>query len=470
MYLFRAYRHFEGAERLRSSPKPDPVFQLVPRDPRVPTVRHSWRHFAEYVDSIRDLADPPQPIVFSEWRKKVAVCLDGEPGRILRKGVPQTELRQQGAYFTGPKLASRLANRATAGPRIASTYYDPACGAGDLLLAVAQRLPLQRTLPDTLNTWGVQLAGCDVSLDFVRLTKARLTLLAARRSRVHPPLDPLAPSDPFPNIVVADSLAASRRIPPTDVIILNPPFRYVPAPADCAWAAGRVNVAALFIDRAIGEASDGTHIVAILPEVLRSGSRYVAWRKAVRASGCLMRETPLGLFDPWTDVDVYLFHLMKNTCRNGSSEGQSSGRPTYGVGKRFAVHVGPVVPHRHKEDGPVVSYIHARSLPPWSECAEFAETRRFAGRLFTPPFVTVRRTSRPGGGNRAVATVVLGNDPIAVENHLIVLLPKDGRGQTCRHLLRRLRSSKTDDWLNSRLRCRHLTTRALAEMPWWYKP
>jgi len=139
-------------------------------------------------------------------------------------------------------------------------------------------------------------------------------------------------------------------------------------------------------------------------------------------------------------------------------------------GRLTAVRVGPVVPHRHAEKGPLVPYIHARSLPSWSECTDIAESRRFMGRLFAPPFVAVRRTSRPDNGSRAVATLVLGNTPVAVENHLIVFLPKDETVETCRGLMQRLRSPKTDTWLNARLRCRHLTTRALAEMPWWYKP
>ena len=42
--------------------------------------------------------------------------------------------------------------------------------------------------------------------------------------------------------------------------------------------------------------------------------------------------------------------------------------------------------------------------------------------------------------------------PVAVENHLIVLLPNDRTVQTCRELLGRLRSPKTDNWLNARLR------------------
>lgn len=428
------------------------------------------KNFAEYVDSIRELVQSRRSISPSEWREKLSVCLDGEPHGVLRELVPQRELRQQGAYFTGPRFAGRVATAAAAGSETAPVYHDPACGAGDLLLAIARKLRRQRTFSATLKAWGAQLSGCDLSDDFVRLAKARLTLLAAQRCRVRPPLDSAAWDDVFPNIMVADSLASSSSWADADVIIMNPPFGYTSAPADCTWATGRVNTAALFVDRAIHNVSDGMRIAALLPDVLRSGSRYAAWREATQALGCVTRETPLGLFDPWADVDVYLFHFEKKTCRHSSCEARPTKKPTFGVGKRFRVHVGPVVPHRHPEEGPAVPYIHARSLPAWKECADLHETRRFSGRVFDPPFVTVRRTSRPGGGRRAVATLVLGANPVAVENHLIVLLPKDGEAQTCRQLLYRLRSTKTDDWLDSRLRCRHLTTGALAEMPWWKKP
>lgn len=425
--------------------------------------------FSDYVDSICELVELRHPIAYRDWREKLSLCLNGEPGRILRSRLSRAELRQKGAYFTGPKFAARLATVANSGQNIAQSFYDPACGAGDLLLAVAATLPLEQTLPETISRWGTQLAGSDISADFVRLTKARLALLAAQRSKVRAPLSNLELLDSFPRITVSDYLAPRRIAPQADVFVMNPPFGYTIAPPECDWTSGRVNSAALFIERAIKDACDEARIVAILPDVLRSGSRYVKWRKKTRAMGSVLIEKPLGLFDRWTDVDVYLFHFKKGANSDTSGIAQLSDSSTYGVGKRFSVRVGPVVPHRHPESGPLAPYIDARSLPRWSECTKISKTRRFSGQLLNPPFVCVRRTSRPGE-QRAVATLVLGEDAIAIENHLIALLPKDDSVQTCRRLMRCLASPKTDAWLNSRLRCRHLTTRALAEMPWWYKP
>ena len=427
--------------------------------------------FTKYVDSIHQLAEPAKPITLLEWRTQLAQCLDGGPYHTLRLQSEPSEIKRQSAYFTGTKLADRVANVAIRDSRPESLYYDPACGAGDLLLAIARKLPLAATFRETLDEWGARLAGCDISPEFVRLAKARLTLLAAKRCGLAPPLELTSDSDLFPGIVKADSLSPLRRSPPADVFVMNPPFRYAGAPTDCGWATGRVNLAAVFVARAILDAHAETRIVAILPDVLRSGSRYVAWRAMTQGAGSLLAETPIGLFDRWTDVDVYLFHFSKNSLKHVSpTVVPANTNTTGGVARRFNLHVGPVVPHRHDETGPPVPYLHARSIPPWTECREPVETRRFDGRLFQPPFVTIRRTSRPDDGKRAVATLILGQQAVAVENHLIVCLPRDGTDESCRQLIRRLRSPRTDHWLNKRLRCRHLTTRVLARMPWWYKP
>ena len=428
--------------------------------------------FRRYVDATEQLAQGRKALGPVEWRQIMTMSLDGEPGRVLRRDVAYPQLRQQGAYFTGTKMATRLANAVSVDLHSRKVYFDPTCGAGDLLLAVAKKLPIAGTLRKTLADWGQCLAGCEISPDFVRLAKARLVLLAAKRCRVRPTDETVHLSRMFPKIVEADFLSHSSPTQGADVVVMNPPFGYKPAPTGCEWAQGKVTAAAMFTEKAIRDSREGTRIAAILPEVLRSGTRYKRWRSMVGTMGSIRGERPLGLFDRWADVDVYLLDFLK-TAETQESEATTirpSTRQPRGVAKRFAVHVGPVVPYRHKEVGPTARYIHARSLPVWGEHKRIVEKRNFSGRLFEPPFVAVRRTSRPSDKKRAVATLILGKRAVAVENHLIVMLPKDGTTRTCRDLIVRLRSTKTDDWINSRLRCRHLTTAVLADMPWWYKP
>jgi hypothetical protein len=84
-----------------------------------------------------------------------------------------------------------------------------------------------------------------------------------------------------------------------------------------------------------------------------------------------------------------------------------------------------------------------------------------------PPFVVVRRTSRPStnGEARIVYNLVLGSQPVAVENHLIVLRPIDGSLSTCRAAIKVLKSSSVTKWLDNRIRCRHLTVDTVASIP-----
>ena len=430
------------------------------------------RRLHQYIDALEQVAQGRKVLSPVAWRQKLTTCLDGEPAQMLRRESKSSWLRQQGAYFTSTKMATKLANALAVDADSRRVYFDPTCGAGDLLLAVAKKLPVADTLQRTLAEWGRRLAGCDISPEFIRLAKARLVLLAAKRCRICPGDEGIVLSCTFPKIVEANFLSDIRCTDRVDVVIMNPPFGYIRASDDCKWAQGRVSAAAMFAERAIQDSRKGTRIAAILPDVLRSGSRYKRWRSTIYSLGSIYGERPLGLFDRWTDVDVYLLDFVKAGEKHENSETviQQSAKRIGGVQKRFTVHVGPVVPHRHKAVGPEVRYIHARSLPAWGECQRISQIRKFNGRLFVPPFVAVRRTSSPNDRKRAVATLVLGKGAVAVENHLIVMLPKDGSTRTCRDLIVRLRSSKTDNWINRRLRCRHLTTGVLADMPWWYKP
>ena len=408
-----------------------------------------------------------------QWEAWCDRCLDGGPSRELRDIVSLADLKEQGAFFTGPELGRRAA--LAFGPQTAdeSVYFDPACGVGNLLLAAAGRLPLAPTAAETLALWGNRLAGCDLVPVFVRAAKARLALLAMRRRGHREQIAPEAVHELLPAITVGDAMRCPERYAAADRIVMNPPFRAIGAPAGCAWSAGRTNSAALFVESALLNARAGTRVAAILPDVLRSGSRYRRWRRMVGENALVDEIVPCGLFDRHADVDVFLLRLTVDNGRNVRTDVEwacvDSDRGAT-VASYFKVRVGTVVPHRHGETGPKHPYVHARSLPPWEAVSKIPETRRFTGTVFRPPFVAIRRTSGPRDRSRAVATIVRGRRAVAVENHVIVCLPEDGSIERCRALLARLRSSRTDDWLNRRIRCRHLTTSAVAGVPWWEEP
>lgn len=424
-----------------------------------------------YVVELERLLNAPH-LSEGQWQAWCDSCLDGTPSRELRRVVPLAELKEQGAFFTAPGLARQVA--ATFGSaNDESVYCDPACGVGDLLLAIASGLPLAPAVSETLALWGRRLAGCDLSAVFVRVAKARLALLAMQRCGSREPIAPAMLDELLPAITVGDALRCHDLYSAADRIIMNPPFRTMSAPEGCEWSAGGLNAAAVFTEAAIVHSRDGTRIAAILPDVLRSGSRYERWRRMVDDNALLEEVCTYGQFGRHADVDVFL--LCMTVDRNGDARDHRDWSwiavdSDADVSKHFTVSVGAVVPHRDPETGPEYPYVHARSLPPWSTLERIAEKRSFEGKVFQPPFVAVRRTSGPRDRKRAVATIVLGEQYVAVENHVIVCRPTDGSIARCRGLLERLRSSRTDEWLNRRIRCRHLTTASVAEIPWWDDP
>jgi hypothetical protein len=178
-----------------------------------------------------------------------------------------------------------------------------------------------------------------------------------------------------------------------------------------------------------------------------------------------------GAFDAWADVDVFFLRSILAASPSGQAARWweppalgAAGR----VGDRIDVHVGPVVPHRHPKLGRWYPYVYARLLPAWGVLdVRNAPRRRFQGRTFTPPFVAVRRTSAPSDPQRAVGTIITGERPVAVENHLLILEPREKSLARCEDLLAVLRDSRTKSWLDERIRCRHLTVSALRDLRWW---
>ncbi len=137
------------------------------------------------------------------------------------------------------------------------------------------------------------------------------------------------------------------------------------------------------------------------------------------------------------------------------------------VGRHFDICVGPVVEFRNPHLGPWHPFIKVNNLPQWVIIKDTSvKKRRFSGKVFSPPFVAIRRNSRPDDKHRAVGTIIKGIGPVAAENHLLIAMPKDGSMKSCQELLARLRTPEISQWLNQRIRCRHLTVSSLTESPW----
>lgn len=422
--------------------------------------------FQSVVLQLRILAEATirkEPVQEAEFT--IDQALNGGPSTALRRLIAVSDLRATGTFFTGRSLADRLVSKLGGVLPRAASVVDPACGAGDLLLACVRQLPVERTLSATLENWGQRIYGFDISPEFIEAARIRLVLQAVARGVE---IDRLIDFESvLPGVQVKDGLASWELPDGPACIVLNPPYTAAIAPEGCSWGSGKVSLAAVFIEHCLRSVPHGSTIAAILPDVLRSGSRYDRWRKVIAG---ISEQVSLDLddqFDSSTDVHVYTVVMTSRAIVAHIPASPNSPLEARTVGDDFDVNVGAVVPHRDEEIGPVYPYLHARSVPRWATCIEIMETKAFQGRAFTPPFVVVRRTSRPEDAHRAVASVVVGDSPIAIENHLIVLTPKSRDVTDCYRLLNNLYLGHTSEWLNQQIRCRHLTVRALRNLPWW---
>lgn len=431
---------------------------------------HSLQLLRDYATSLQHLVEErfhaaaDQPASLQLWD----AALDGGPRKLIQSRLSSEVAKSQGIFLTPSRLSTEMASAISFGTRHLR-IVDPACGAGDLLLACASNLPLMSTAEETLSGWGLVLAGLDLHEELVGITRLRLALLAIRRHGYRSSIRSSRLASHLPKIKTGNGLNEDATISPADYVLMNPPYATTLAPADCDWAAGSVNSAAVFAWRSLGMMKPRSRLVALLPEVLRCGPRYSRWREVVGEMARIEEVCPCGLFD--SEVDVEVFRLLAQVGESNKAKGVRGWAAPLSVGDRqrlsdaFRVTVGPVVPHRHKEEGPSVAYIRAPQVPVGEAVTEFAERRAFSGRVVSPPFVVVRRTSRPEARPRARTSVILGSEPVAVENHLIVLEPLDGREESCRALLEYLSSQQVTKWLNERSRCHHLTATLLRAVP-----
>ncbi len=436
----------------------------------------STARYAEYARQLSLLAADVRRGAWAPLTDDVHQALNGQAATKLRALVPRQVRREHGAFFTagGARSAfeAMIDSDASSSP---SSMWDPSCGAGDLLLAAARALPLASTPTRTIAAWSRLVRGNDLHERFVEVARLRLTLAALERHRQAG--DMRAVSDvvahhAFSSVGQGDGLLAldgSRAF--EGRILLNPPFGPTSVGAECAWSSGKTSTAAIFAARAVECLADGGRLSAILPDVLRSGSRYASWRTYLDEKLLIDSVLPHGLFDEHTDVDVFLLQgrrLQPGEHRKTQWWQESASGTT--VGEVFDVRVGSVVDNRDPHEGTYVPFLTARGLPPHGVTGLPERQRHFAGTLLKPPFVVIRRTSRPGpgpgGGTRGMGVLVTGDALVAVDNHLITVRPLDGQEETCQELLDCLARPAVSTWLDERIRCRHLTVGVVRTIPW----
>lgn len=348
--------------------------------------------------------------------------------------------------------------------RSRATIADPACGAGDLLLAAAWLLPLSSSIARTLRLWGRVLQGRDINATFVRTCRLRLALLASERHGRSWRGTEGQLAELLPRICVGDGLGMDFTEEAT-LILLNPPFGAVVTHEE--WGQGRLGRAAVFTASLLGRLPADAVVRAILPDVLRSGTNYRHWREHVESLMAVEHVEAVGRFDTWTDVDVFFLRGRVGVSGSAAAWWPHAEPSSDRVGDSFEVRVGPVVPHRDPKKGTSAPYLRARDLPLRGTYRAGDVRLRHEGRRFDPPFVAVRRTSRPDQGRtRVVGNLILGTEPVLVENHLLVCIPADRSEVSCRRLLEALEAPTATRWLNQRIRCRHLTVGALREVPY----
>lgn len=375
------------------------------------------------------------------------------------------ELRKKlGAFFTEVQLSEKAIRHFQQAITAESIVLDPSCGIGNLLLESSRQLGVYTHLSDTLKTWGEVLRGFDIQAEFIELTKLRLIMAALVRG-VKADCSLEQAMCYFKYIMQQDALEVSTSsLSSVTHLFMNPPFIAMPSPKRDYWGKGNTNSAAVFLDYYLRNTSDKCNLVAILPDVLRSGSRFKHFRDFISEN--LQGKCDIeGRFSDTADVDVFILSGQKK-CKDGQGIIWS---PQYinsnNLGECYDVCIGPLVAYRDKREGNTYPYFHPKNCKNWEMVTAVSETREFNGKVIQPPCILIKRTSSPSDKYRAAATLINLKQPIAVENHLIVVTPKDKTLKSCQRLLKMLAKPEVNQFLNEQIRVRHLTVGVIKAIP-----
>ena len=340
-----------------------------------------------YVSAVVEMAeDVLRSEPFEKLSRHLPDVLDGQAAAKLRDIVPLTVRRETGAFFSSSELRGSALTPWNNDLGIEGPILDPAIGAGDLVLEIAKHLPIDEDLPRTLRQWGKVLHGRDIEPRFVKLAKARLVILAAALGAKSTGHNRLRIDEVLPEIKVGDGLSLLDRGWPGGHIVMNPPYTYREAPDHVGWTKGRTNVAALFLSSAVNSAQSGTRVTAILPDVVRTGSRYARLRSLLESQMKIHSVHPYGRFDAWTDIDVFVLRgLVADHATTASPTNWWPKETGKSVSDLFDVSIGPVVPHRQTESESPKPYLDSRTIPIGGNFdASKAERKGFNNRLVEP--------------------------------------------------------------------------------------
>ena len=383
----------------------------------------------------------------------------------LRNIVEIKEMRAAGVFFTGDELAKDVFQGFKSEIKKHSKVLDPTCGCGNLLIHASSFLDVNKSLNNTITEWSKVLHGYDLYSEFVECTKIRLILEAIHRgSEIDLSLGQAIKK--LKNIKAFNAKEINfKDLAGISHIVMNPPFSMWKPENTEIWKTGKVNAAALVFEWYLKYAPEECQFSAILPEVLRSGTRYQEWRNLIEQS-LQGKVKTFGRFNNKTDVDVFTLHGQKKINQPHNLWRYRTPEKVRTIENNFKISVGPLVAYRSPLVGPKAPYLHPRNTPAWATIYKFDELRQYSGRLIKPPFVVIRRTSRPGDRHRATGSIVIGTEEIAVENHLIVAEPKNRALSECNKLVKLLKTDYCNDFLNDRIRCRHLTVQSVKEIPY----
>lgn len=375
----------------------------------------------------------------------------------------RSDRREHGIFFSGKDWARILVSQVDTGRW--SRFIDPSVGNGDLLVEVCLALPLGESPVQTLEQWSARLAAIDLRLSFLRIAWNRVQSIAFQR---HGQKLPEGHSMALPkSFKHGDALQIDLELRPGDCLLMNPPYQRVQLPVNSELGRGKRSAAALHLERMLKISPVGVGVVALVPDVMRSGTLYSEFRKALRSHVDLKRFAAFGNFGAHADVDVAVIVGITSDGSLPKAEVDPGDCHRVTVGDFFEVSVGPVVPHRNPETGRTLPYLTPHNSPAWEEMERPSERAKFAATAKRGPLVLVRRTSSPSDRERARATIVNYGGEMLVENHLLICTPKDGKIDTCRRLARSLSDPRTSAWLNEQIRCRHLTVASVSRLPWF---